>query len=427
MTKNEIKKKAEEYAKRLEAEDAEARRAEAGKERPRYNLLHPASMTKQQQKYLYTSVVLVVLFFTIFLAVTCTMLIKDKSSEISVWNEYEADLDEETLALIDKYGKDATEVEVAIDVEEIRSIDFKNSNYVICMNVAYMWEGHDDWDFSDASFVRFDRGDIEDSNLIVDYRGGKDKIKSEASEIDERIAASGKNYQKVYYEATITKDYKTVRFPLGSHQLRFFLTPSINIDQIKFKVNSDECFMNDDMKIRGYDIVNYGVNEYVSVTDKHLLNPVYDSYSNGDDNIYTMQVMGQIEINADGLGTYIKCFIALFGTLAWIVMCLYICSYRKVDSLSLTGSAFFGAVSIIVVSASLLPDALHMGLVEYVNIFGIAIIIAAATTIIRVNNFRNEHGKVIFAHFYGKTMLWTFIAIILIGNILLPLSAWNIF
>ena len=191
-------------------------------------------------------------------------------------------------------GAKATEVEVAIEVEEIRAVDIKNSNYKICMNVGYLWEGHDDWDFSDTSFVHFYKGDTTAATVNIDKRG-----------------EGGKNYQLVYYEVTISKNYWTHRFPLESHQLRFFIVPSNNIAQIKFKVDS----------------------------------------------------------------------------------------------------------------LSLLPDALQTGLVEYVNIFGIAIIILIALTIIRINNFRNERGKAIYAKFYGHTMFWTFVVIVLVGNIVLPMAA----
>lgn len=423
MTKSELKQKAEDFARKLEAEDKEKQKAESKKEKPRYNLLHPQSMTSEQRKNIYFTMTLVIVFFSVFLIVCTSSLIQDKNEEQVYWDEYMQGFDDETLAMLDEDGKNATEVEVAIDVEEIRAVDMKNSNFKICMNVGYKWKGHDDWDFSDTNMVHFYKGDTTACGINEDYRGGKNLIHSSDADIEEIINDSGMNYQNIYYEVTIYKGFWTPRFPLESHQLRFFIVPSDNIEQIRFKVNRDESYASDYLDMRGYVLTDFCVNEYLSINNKHLLNPVYDSYS--DNTVYTMEVMGQLEINSNGLGTYIKCFIALFGTLVWILMCLYVCSYRKVDSLGLTGSAFFGAVSNIVVSASLLPDALQMGLVEYVNIFGIAVIVTVALLIIRINNFRNEKGKAIFAKFYGKVMFWTLVVVVLVGNIVLPLAAWR--
>lgn len=423
MNKLEIKKKAEEYAIRMEEEEKEKRRAEQKKERPRYNLLHPQSMTSSQRRNVYFTMGIVIILFVVFLTICSAHLIKDKNSEQAYWDSYMQDFDKETQAIIDRHSKNATEVEVAMDVEEIRGVDMKNSNFKLCMNVSYKWKGHDDWDFSNSNMVHFYKGNITSCGINEDFRGGKNLGSSNNAEVAKAIEKSGMNYQNVYYEVTISKAYWTPRFPLESHQLRFFITPSDNINQIIFKVNQDESYISDYVSIKGYDVVNFGANEFLSCSDKHMMNPVYENYS--DKKVYTMEVMGQIEINASGIGTYIKCFIALFGTLAWILMCLYVCTYRRVDSLGLTGSAFFGAVSNIVVSASLLPDALQMGLVEYVNIFGIAIIITVALLIIRINNFRNERDRAIFARFYGKSMFWLLVVLVIISNLILPLSAWR--
>ena len=131
------------------------------------------------------------------------------------------------------------------------------------------------------------------------------------------------------------------------------------------------------------------------------------------------------EVDRAGIGLYIKCCIALYGTLAWILLCLYIATFRRVDALGMIGAAFFGAVSNVMVGSNLLPDALQMGLVEFVNFFGVGIIVASTAVVISINTIRKEIGNESFAQFYGRIMLCLFAALVIIGNIALPLSAMN--
>ena len=130
------------------------------------------------------------------------------------------------------------------------------------------------------------------------------------------------------------------------------------------------------------------------------------------------------QINREGAGLYLKCMIAMFGTLAWILMCMYIATFRRVNALSMVGSAFFGAVSNIMVGANLMPDALKLGLVEFVNLFGVAIIIGGTAVVISINTIRTEHDHDAFAKYYGRKMLAVFIVMILLGNILMPACSY---
>ena len=133
--------------------------------------------------------------------------------------------------------------------------------------------------------------------------------------------------------------------------------------------------------------------------------------------------MAQLEINREGIGLFIKCFIALYGTTAWILLCLYICTFRRVDPLGMIGAAFFGSVSNIMVGANLVPDALQIGLLEYGNLFGVGIIIAGTSVVISINAIRKEHGNEAFAQFYGRVMLALFVVLVVVGNLALPLSS----
>lgn len=103
---------------------------------------------------------------------------------------------------------------------------------------------------------------------------------------------------------------------------------------------------------------------------------------------------------------------------------MFLCTYHRVDPLSMIPAALFGTVSNIMVGANLLPDALEIGLLEYVNAWGIFTIIAGALTIININRIRNKHGDKRFAALFGRVMSFTLMFIVILGHILMPLSAY---
>ena len=358
-----------------------------------------------QKSRLYGTVTAVVLIFGIFLVVTCTQLYQDKMAEDGYWNMHMEAPDAELQEKIDAYSANATRVETAIYVEQVSAVNIKNSQFELMLNVAYRWTGDDGLDFSDPELVHFYKGTIKLHQVMDEQHDGD------------------VHYQLVRYDVVVNKDYWTPRFPLESHQLRFYMEPSMNVGRMVLMPMAEDSYTNSNLDITGYELDRFGVQTFILGNDHKMLNPLYDSYQN-DDPIYKTEIMGQIEINRNSLGLYVKCFIALYGTTAWILLCLYICTFRRVDPLGMIGAAFFGSVSNIMVGANLLPDALTLGLVEYGNLFGVGIIIAGTSVVIGINAIRKEKGNEAFAQFYGRIMLAVFAVIVVVGNLALPLSAW---
>lgn len=87
-------------------------------------------------------------------------------------------------------------------------------------------------------------------------------------------------------------------------------------------------------------------------------------------------------------------------------------------------AALFGTVSNIMVGANLLPDALEVGLLEYVNIWGIFTILAVTISVINVNRIRSKFEDRDFAKFFGRVMFYSIITLTLLGHVLMPLSAY---
>lgn len=380
-------------------------RVEKGNEedhRKRFDVHH---MEPWQSRRLFGSIVAVVVIFGGFLLYACSQLYWDRAAEEEYWNRGMEAPESELQTKIDAYAVDATRVDVAVYLEQVASVNIKNSQFELMLNVAYRWTGDDDLDFSDPELIHFYKGAIKLHQVMDEQHAGDE------------------HYQLVRYDVVINKEYWTPRFPLESHQLRFYMEPSMNVGRMVLVPMQGESYTNPNLDVSGYSLERFGVQSYILANDQKMLNPLYDSYAN-DDPVYKTEIMGQVEINRDSIGLYIKCFIALYGTTAWILLCLYICTFRRVDPLGMIGGAFFGAVSNIMVGANLVPDALQMGLLEYTNFFGIGIIIAGTATVISINAIRKERDNHGFARFYGIIMLALFVVVVIAGNTALPLSAW---
>ncbi|MEG0735515.1 MAG: hypothetical protein RR441_01525 [Longicatena sp.] len=353
-------------------------------------------LDKGQKKRLLITMLLVIGIATTYIACAVTTLYKDKTSEDEYWNSYMKTPVEYTQA-VEERGQDSIEVEVGTYVENLKEINIKGSSFRASYEIWFKWEG--DPELNMINHYRIYKGTINKQEVIKDYHEGN------------------MNYQKVRVDVTVTKDYWTKRFPLESHQLRMYLMSNYPIEKVHFLGDDKLSSCNPNLSITGYDLTRFGT----GVTG-------YTTKSTGDPeikgDITSSEYMTAIEINRTSAGLYVKCFIALVGTITWVLITLFLCSYHHVDPLSMIPAALFGTVSNIMVGANLLPDALDLGLLEYVNFFGVLSILAVALTVINVNRIRNKYQDKAFASYYGRRMFYILLLYILLGNILMPLAAF---
>jgi hypothetical protein len=191
-------------------------------------------------------------------------------------------------------------------------------------------------------------------------------------------------------------------------------------EQVIFDGDVDNSAMNSSMSIAGFKVssVEWGeaAHQYVSNFSQPGL----------DEDPVESEYVTSIIVKRDGIGLYLKCFLAMYGTSLWVLIMIYICANHHVDTVGMIPGALFGTVSNIMVGAALVPDALSMGLLEYANIWGIMTILMGAMAIIQTNQIRSEHGRADerFARFFGHAMFWTVTILAVGGNILLPLFSW---
>lgn len=342
------------------------------------------------------------LFFTVtslvFISVVCIHMNREKSS---VFLEYSKTLENESYSeeLKEKVSTNAVPVRVGTYVENIKAISLKECNFRTTFLVWFRWDGDAELDFQGDAF-RIYNGLIHKKELLKDYH------------------RDGVHYQQFRMDVTVSKSFNIARFPLGSQILKFYIEPNTYMaDEVVIVPDKENSGVNQNLNISGYSLVRNDIAEHIIVYPNDMNQPDLTVPR------VSSELVTILEINRSDWGLYMKCFIALFGTTVWVFIVLYVCANHKVNPLGTIPSALFGTVGNLMVGANLLPDMVQVGLVEYVNIFGIMIVLFGALSIININRIREYKANTDFAKLYGRVMFYTLLIICLFGQIVIPLSA----
>ena len=365
---------------------------------PHYETLH-----REQQKQIQKITIIFFIFAAIILGYFILSLVDNQHSDEKYWN-HAFQSTEYASEDLQEVSKNATVVTAGTYIENIYSINMANGTYGVDFVVWFRWDGNKIPDM--INNFRIYKGDIHKIKIIKDYVEGDS------------------HYQIARVVATVSKTYWTKCFPLESHQLFFYIEPNYTAKNVVLVADKEESTVNRNISISGFQLEKFDV----GVFPFEYTNTRSDIRLSGNKNIVTELVTG-VQIHRDGWGLYMKCFIAMYGCLIWALLVLYINIYHRVDPLGMIPGALFGCVANVMVGANLLPDALQMGLLEYVNIWGILIILMAAVVIINVNAIRREDTKKgitysYFAAIYGRIMLYVVTFFAFFGNIILPLIVY---
>ncbi|MEG1953088.1 MAG: hypothetical protein RR115_02510 [Hydrogenoanaerobacterium sp.] len=358
----------------------------------------PRNMQRWQKKRLIGSFLMVVIIGISFLGITLTSLYSDKISEDDDWVSV-MQTDPATQKRVKELSGEETKVLCGTYIENLKQISLKNSNYSVEFLVWFRWEGDKIKDMTNN--FRVYKGSITENDLVRNYY------------------KNGVHYQQFRCDATVSKNFWTRRFPLESHQLRFYIEANPTVKELVFVADDKNSGVNPSMGISGYKLMR----NTVGVVNYEYLNTQSDPVI-GKAPVHS-ELVTALEINRSTWGLYVKCFIALFGTTTWVLITLFLNTYHKVDPLGMIPAALFGTVSNIMVGANLLPDALQLGLIEYVNIWGVMIILAVTFAIININRIRSKYEDKEFAVFYGRIMFYTILTLTVVGNVSLPLTAFR--
>lgn len=333
-----------------------------------------------------------VIVAVVFLYFSCDWLRSERMASDARWDTM-FEMDEETAALVEMRSANATEVLAGTYIENIKEVSLRNSYYDIDFTVWFEWQGDTELDM--ANNYRIYNGTITHKDIVQDYH------------------TDGQNYQLIRCTARISKTFHTARFPLESHELSFYIESNIPCSRAVFKADKENSGVNPDLRMSGFDLINYDIAAVAYAYD-FSGSPEYAR------EVVNSEILTGIEIDRSSIGLYVKCFVSLFATTLWSLITVYLCAFHRLDPLGMIPSALFGTVANIMVGANLLPDALSGGLLEFVNIWGVATVLWCAIAIINVNRVRKEYEDPVFAKQLGIIMFVTILTITAAGHILLP-------
>ena len=355
------------------------------------------SLKTWQRRKLFSWFFLILFLGITFLGTTGYVLYQDRIAEDVYWENGLKD-NEENLKELAALGGNATKVTAGTYIETIKAIDIKGDNFRVLFNCWFTWEGNEELDM--INNFRIYNGTINKMEILDDF------------------VEDGVYYQCAKIDTTISKSYWTTRFPLESYQLRIFVESIYPAEEVVLIPDVEYSSINPNLTVSNFVLRRHAVSLYTMKYDNIKNDPREQSP-------FHQELVTSLEVNRDGIGLYIKCFIALFGTLTWVFITIFICTYHNVDPLGMIPGALFGTVANIMVGANLLPDALRLGLLEYVNLAGVAIIILSAMAIININRIRNKHQDMEFAKVFGRMMFFMLLSLTLIGIVWFPLISYK--
>ena len=355
------------------------------------------NLKKWQKRKLFSWFFMIILLGITYLGTTGYVLYHDKIAEDFYWENGLKD-NAENLNAVASLSQNAIPVTAGTYIENIKSIDIKDDNFRVLFNCWFRWEGNKELDM--LNNFRIYNGTINNIDILDDF------------------VKDGVHYQSARIDTTISKSYWTNRFPLESYQLRIYIESLYPAEQVNLIADTEYSSISPNLAISNFTLRRHAVSTYTMKYDNDKNDPVKRS-------LFHQELVTSLEINRDGFGLYIKCFIALLGTLTWVFITMFICTYHRVDPLGMIPGALFGTVANIMVGANLLPDALKLGLLEFVNLAGVAIIILSAMAIININRIRTKHQNNGFAYLYGRMMFYTLLTFTIIGIFWFPLMAYK--
>lgn len=359
------------------------------------------SWTKYKKKKLRFWTTLILLIFVVYIGFCTYVLISDKQSGSTEWNNHLNEANTYTQTE-NEIKTNAVEIKTGTYIEGIQSLNLKSSSYTVIFEVWFKWQGDKILTMADNFSIY--NGTVESCEIVKDYHNGNDR------------------YQRMKIKATVYQNFSIRRFPLGSYQLRLYVCPKKSVESVYFTPDTKNSGINNDMKISGFKASRNAVGLYIHRDSGSKSDP---EISNSDNNT-SAELLTMLEVSRNSFGLYFKCVIALIGTSVWAFLTLFICTYHNVDSLNMIPAVLFGTMSNILVGANLVPDAMDAGLLEYINIWGIYTILIITVVIINVNNLRNnqQHKDPMFARHFGRVMFTLLLITTVLGHIILPLTAY---
>jgi hypothetical protein len=365
---------------------------------------HFRDLEQHQRHSLIRWSVVLVIVSVIFLAISCGFLHNDYVNANNSFQNTAMSKDVLNEAEQLAAQNNATVVNTGIYIENIKNVSIADSSFTADYTIWFTWEGDDSLDM--ANNFRLYMGTLDTKDVVVDT-------------IEE-----GHHYQQVRGTATITRAFHTTRFPLETLQLNFYIEPAHTADRVLLRADMDDSTYNPSIYASGYSMEGFRV-ENVAYRYASDLGATFENTSI-DEKPIVSEVFAKAQIRRSGFGFYIICFIAMWATLAWVLISLFLAARRRVDAMGMISGSLIGTAGNIMVGAGALPGSLDLGLLVFGNIWGVLNVIMITIIVVHINTLRSSLGggeRNETANYFGTVMLIISTVIVVVGNILLPLSA----
>lgn len=359
----------------------------------------------KQKKKLFCWSFLILTIAVTYLLYTGISLFIDKNNSEKLWDKNLKAASIPPSQFPEGETSTAVQVYASTYVNTIDSIDIRQSEYAVSFDVIFSWNSNDYPEFDMSENFRVYNGKITEKDKLKEY----DK--------------DGMHYQVFFVSATVKEIFSTMRFPLSSYQLRFYIQPKEDMTRIHMRtMDSGYSGSSDQLNVSGFELLRTGIADFYYEVPKPER---YGIYTDKNIPIVYSEILTCIELNRNSWGVYFKCTIALLGCSIWAFLSLFSCLYYHAEAMKMLPPVLFGVVSNIMVGASLVPDTLETGLLEYINIWGIYTIIIITMVAVQIIHIRTKQKDEPYAFLFGKVLFAELLVTITAGFIVIPFCAYR--
>lgn len=346
-----------------------------------------ASLSKKQKMKMIIAMLIFVIPVTLYAVSGSVNMYNNKIETVSKYDKEIMISDEDMSKLV--IPETSVEVNVGMYMESITNVDVKNNTWNCTFLVWFRWTG-DQWEPSQYPGDHFIIGN---GNM-----GGKTLM--------EEYHENGQHYQQYRVSGSIEKYFDTTRYPLDSHQLKIFIEDERDMSMVRYKADKEYSTISPYLTVAGFNIINNDCGLYLNEYSSKMNNPVFENVNFETEGKKTTEYVFVTRVARDGYGLFLKAFLNLFGILLWVCIGLYNCAYNRVDAMGAINTGIFGVVSSMIVGMNLLSDARGSGLIEYINLFSLAMILITTIYVIHINRSRSKDSDPTYADCYSKVLFW---------------------
>ncbi len=336
----------------------------------------------------------------IIFATTCSVSMYQNKVESTAKYDKEIEITDEQMAGL-TILPDSVPVNVGMYMESITDVNVVTNSWVYKALIWFRWNDKDDpsgylaapEDYPGNRFIA-GNGLITSKTLMIDRHGVEDGL------------AAGEHYQQYRIIAKVEKYFDTTRYPLESHQLKLFIEDERDMSRVRYVNDDVNSTLSPYLSVAGFDIINHDTGLYLNEYASLMADPALENLDVETSGKKTMEFVFVTRVKRAGYGLFLKAFLSLFGMLLWVCIGLFNNAYNRIDAMGSMSTGIFGAVSSMIVGMNLLSDARGSGLIEYINLFALAIILISTMFIIHINRARSRQEPLAYTDCLSKALFW---------------------